>query len=63
MSEDLPTELAEIEVRGGKAVIAKDFFFGKTSLSLLRPEWWQLTVKYHPYLARGRVADNLALGL
>ena len=28
MSEDLPAELAEIEVRGGKAVIAKDFFFG-----------------------------------
>ena len=63
MSDDLPAELGEIEVRGGKAVIAKDFFFGKTSLSLLPPAWWPLTVKYFPYLARGKVADNLALGL
>ena len=63
MSEELPAELAEIEVRGGKAVIAKDFFFGKTSLCQLPPAWWPLTVKYFPYLARGRVADNLALGL
>ena len=63
MSENLPAELAEIEVRGGKAVIAKDFFFGKTSLCQLPPAWWPLTVKYFPYLARGKVADNLALGI
>ena len=63
MSDDLPAELSAIEVRGGKAVIAKDFFFGKTSLKRLPPEWWRLTVKYHPYLARGKVADNRALGL
>ena len=48
---------------GGEAVIAKDFFFGKTSLHLLPPEWWKLTVKYHPYFARGKVADNLSLGI
>ena len=63
MSDNLPVELGAIEVRGGKSVIAKDFFFGRTSLSLLRPEWWQLTVKCHPYFARGRVADNLSLGI
>ena len=63
MSDYLPAELGEIEVQGGKAVIAKHFFFGKTSLKLLPPAWWRLTVKYHPYLARGKVADNLALGI
>ena len=41
----------------------KDFFFCKTSLSLLPPEWFKLTVKYQPYFVKGRVADNLALGL
>ena len=59
----LPAEFGAIEGRGGKAVIAKDFFFGKTSLLLLPPEWWKLTVKYQPYFVKGRVADNLALGL
>jgi len=59
----LPAEFGAIEEQGGKAVIAKDFFFSKTSLLLLPPEWWKLTVKYQLYFAKGKVADNLALGL
>jgi len=59
----LPAEFGATEERGGKAVIAKDFFFGKPSLLLLPPEWWRLTVKYQAYFAKGKVADNLVLGL
>jgi len=34
----LPAEFGAIEEQGGKAVMAKDFVFGKTSLLLLPPE-------------------------
>jgi len=59
----LPREFSAIEERGRKTVIAKDFFFGRTSLSLLPLEWYRLTVKYQSYFVKGTVADYLALGL
>ena len=59
----LPREFGAIKERGGKAVIARDFFFGRTSLSLPPLEWYKLTVKYQLYFVKGSVADNLVLGL